>query len=137
MKAFLKDLDCSKKNLKKFGITIFICLFFIGLVLILRQKESYKIIWIFGALLLFLGIIEPIVLKPIYRIGMMLAFCLGWINTRILLILLYYIILTPLGLIMRIFGKDFLDLKLEKERESYWEKKGLSAMSKEGFEKTF
>ena len=41
----------------------------------------------------------------------------GWVSP---LLILFYLILTPIGLIARIFGKDFLDLKLNKEQASYW-----------------
>ena len=45
-----------------------------------------------------------------------LAFCLGWVNTRIILTLVYYLVVTPIGLMMRLLRKDLLNLKIGKKR---------------------
>ena len=63
------------------------------------------------------------IMKPIHVGWMKFAFVLGWINTRILLGTFYYLILTPIGLVMRAFGNDLLDEKLEPEAASYWKKR--------------
>ena len=62
----------------------------------------------------------PFVLKPIYWIWMIFATILGWIMTRIILSLLFYVIITPIGLILRMFGKQFLELKYNKNVNTYW-----------------
>lgn len=59
-------------------------------------------------------------LKPLYDIWMKFAAILAWINTRLILIVMFYLVFTPIGFIMRLFGIDQLGLKMEKDRESYW-----------------
>ena len=62
-------------------------------------------------------------LKPVYDIWMKFAAVLAWVNTRIILIVMFYLVFTPIGLIMKLFGSDQLGLRMEKEKESYWIKK--------------
>ena len=52
-------------------------------------------------------------------------FCcnLGWIMTRVILIIIFYLIVTPIGLIARLFGKQFLDLSLNENVNSFWNKR--------------
>ena len=133
----LKELDLSKTNLKKFGRTMAFCLEAIGLILLLRHKPLYTVFWSLGLIFFILAQAQVSLLKPIYKIWMGLAFCLGWVNTRIILILVHYLIVTPIGLMLRLFRKDILNLKLEKGVESYWLKRELKNSSKESYEKIF
>ena len=68
---------------------------------------------------------------------MLLAYFIGGIVSRVILVVLFYVVLTPTGLILRLFGKDILDEKLDKRRESYWVKKDLSDHTKEQYGKMY
>lgn len=57
-------------------------------------------------------------LQPIYKIWMRFGAVVGAFNTRVLLGLMFYVVLTPMGLIMRLFGKDTLHRSLD-DRSSY------------------
>ena len=48
---------------------------------------------------------------------------LGWINTRLILFIIFYLVFTPIGLVMRLFGVDLLDKKIDKNKNSYWRRK--------------
>ena len=133
----LKKLDLSKANLKKFGRTMAFCLLAIGLVLLLRRKSLFMVLWAIGLIFFILAQARAVSLQPIYKIWMGLAFCLGWINTRIILLLVYYLVVTPIALMMRLFRKDLLSLKLEKDAESYWLKRELKNSAKESYERIF
>jgi len=61
-------------------------------------------------------------LKPLYDLWMKFAAVLAWINTRLILILMFYLVFTPIGLIMRLFGSAQLGLRIEKDKRSYWVK---------------
>ena len=137
MPHFLKEIDLSRKGLKRFGITIFICLFLIGAILMLRHRPAFKVLWPAGLLFLVLAYAFPSILKPIYQIWMILAFCLGWINTRLILGIIFYLVITPIGLISKVFRKDFLDLKWRENKVSYWRKKEPKMFTPESYEKTF
>jgi len=75
--------------------------------------------------------------KKIYDYWMLFAKALGWVNTRILLSLMYFVIFTPFRIISIIIGKDFLDRKIEKDRESYWQKREVKIFKKELYRRQF
>ena len=92
---------------------------------------------IIGIILLVSGLVIPIILKPIYFLWMIFATILGWIMTRVILSLLFYIIVTPIGLIPRFFGKQFLELRWDKSKESYWNFRTNEDIQKENYKKQF
>jgi len=61
----------------------------------------------------------PTTLKPIYRAWMALGVILGWINTRIILGVMYYLVFLPAGMIMKLMGKDPLNRKFDAKANSY------------------
>ncbi len=69
------------------------------------------------------GLIAPRSLCRPYRFWMLLALALGWTSTRILLTLAYWILVTPIGLLMNIMRKDVLDQRINKDSTSYWKKR--------------
>ena len=66
-----------------------------------------------------LAIVFPAGLKPIYRAWMTFGDVAGWLNTRVILLLLFYVVVLPVGLIMKIFGSDPLHRKADPSMESY------------------
>ena len=133
----IKNIKSEKSDIRKFGITIGIILMIIAGFLFWKEKESYQIFLTVGTILFVLGILVPAVLKPIYWIWMIFATILGWIMTRVILSLLFYIIITPIGLILRFFGKQFLELRWDKSKESYWNFRTNEHLQNEDSEKQF
>ena len=133
----IKNIKSKKSDIRKFGITIGIILMIIAGFLFWKEKESYQIFLTVGTILFVLGILVPAVLKPIYWIWMIFATILGWMMTRVILSLLFYIIITPIGLIPRFFGKQFLELKWDKSIESYWHYRTIKHLKMEDYEKQF
>jgi hypothetical protein len=130
----IRNIKESKKDLRKFGLTVGIVLLAIASLLYWKGKENYTAFGIIGGFLVVVSILFPIILRPLNKIWMTLAILMGWIMTRVILIVIFFIVLTPLGLIARLIGKDFLDLKIDKEKNSYWEvrdKKGEAAVEYE------
>ncbi len=66
-----------------------------------------------------IALTAPFVLKPIYRLWMVVGQILGWINTRIILGLIFFAVFTPYSLVLKLLGKDILSRKLNKKIESY------------------
>lgn len=79
-------------------------------------------IWLLatGVLLILCAVIVPQVLNPLRLLWDRTGHVLGIINTTIILFLLYFLIITPIGLIMRLLGKNNLDLKLNSGVSTYW-----------------
>ena len=133
----IKNIKSEKSDLRKFGITIGVILLIIAVFLFWKENELYKIFLVVGIALCVAGIAIPVILKPIYWIWMILATILGWVMTRLILSLLFYLIFTPIGLIPRILGKKFIELKWNKTDSTYWNYRSRGVYEKEKYEKQF
>ncbi|MBI1883577.1 MAG: hypothetical protein HYS08_05170 [Chlamydiae bacterium] len=118
----IEGLDTSRKSLKKFGTTVGGCLLLFSGWLIFRKSFSLPRFIIFGSgiFLVISGIFYPGILRGVYRVWMGIAFLLGSIVSRLILLLLFYLVMTPLGFIAKVMGKKFLDLEFDKKKDSYW-----------------
>jgi len=133
----IKNIRSEKSDLRKFGITFGLILLIIAGFLFWKENESFQIILTIGVVLCVLGITLTVVLKPIYLMWMIFATVLGWIMTRVILSVLFYAILTPIGLISRLFGKQFLELKWNKTDITYWNYRPKNLFVAEKYEKQF
>jgi hypothetical protein len=102
-----------------------------------RDKPVAPYLFLFAAAFLLLAAIVPRALRPIQKAWMTLAIVLGWVMTRVLLALVFFIGITPIALIAKLFGKRFLDLGFEPDRESYWEKRAPHDRGMERYESQF
>ena len=102
-----------QKTLREFGFLIgFIFPFLIGWILPLIGGHSFRTWTLFISIpSIILAFIKPILLLYPYRAWMKLGNILGWVNSRIILGLVFLIILQPIALIMRILGHDPLRTK--------------------------
>lgn len=73
--------------------------------------------------------------RAVYRAWMRFVFILGWINTRIILVILFYLILTPVGLLLRLFRIDLLERR--KKVGTYWKKKEKVKFNPLNYERRF
>lgn len=128
-----------RKELRKFGLLVGGILALIGLLFLWRGRhETVRIVlWSIGGFLIVFGAIAPMVLKPIYVAWMKFAFVLGWVNSRILLSIIFFVFFTPMALIQRVFGRDALHQRMDKGTDSYWIKRSPIASIKEHCERQF
>ncbi|NJD23753.1 MAG: hypothetical protein FIA82_13980 [Melioribacter sp.] len=118
----IRELDVSEKSLRKFGLTIGIVLLVFGSLLIWKRAwpTTNTIFVAVGFSLVLGGLLTPNRLKTVYSIWMGFAFALGWVISRLILTILFVVVLTPLSIIAKLFGKKFLDLKFKDGKNSYW-----------------
>ena len=117
----IKNIKSGKGELRKFGITMCIVIALFGGFSWWRGKDYYSYLFILSAVFFFLGLVTPFLLKPVHKIWMTLAILMSWFMTRVILSVLFYLGLTPMGFLARLFGKDFLGLKFNKNTtHSYW-----------------
>jgi predicted membrane protein len=111
----------NRQQLRNFGFltgAIFVVLF--SLLLPWIKGHSLAIWpWIIAFPLWFLGILSPNSLKPVYQVWMRIGLVLGWINTRIILGIVFYLILFPMGLIARLLNDDPLEQKFNRKLVTY------------------
>ena len=130
--------EIKTKDLRQFGVVLGVILGFAGLIQYLRGSGNiYPWFWTFAGISLAAAIFAPRGLSRIYTVFMKIAHAIGWFNTRVILILVYYLVLTPIGILMRIFGKDPLSKTIDKGAASYWIEREVFAVAKENMEKQF
>ena len=98
----MEKLNLDKKSLKSFGITMCIAFFIISGIIFIKKGQITFTFAAISALFLLVAFLRPGFLKPIYIFWMKLALVLSWINTRIILFVIFYLIFTPIGLCMRL-----------------------------------
>lgn len=109
-----------KKELRNFGLMVGGILCVIGIWPVVRYGEAIRLWAILpGALLIPLGLTAPTLLGPIFKIWMKIGHVMGWINTRLILGVLYFGLITPMGVVMRMFGWDSMSRALRQDAESY------------------
>ena len=137
IKEEFKNVKETKKDLRKFGLTVGGVLIVIAALLFYFNKSSAPYFGVIGAILLLSGIIIPQVLKPLNKIWMGLAIVLGFFMSRLILTILFYLILTPMAFIARIVGKKFMILKYDKSAKTYWEKRAHIQKKPVDYERQF
>jgi len=110
----------SPRELRRFGITLAIPF---SLLAALSAWRGHTVLpTLFTGLAAILGgltLLAPRCLSPVHKVWMGAANALGWFNTRLLLSLVYFLVMTPTGVVMRLLGRDPMDRRL-KDRSSYW-----------------
>jgi len=137
LKKEFKNIKETKEDLRKFGLTVGIVLAAIGTLLFYFEKSSAIYFTIIGGLLILLGILLPQLLKPINKVWMGLAIVLGFIMTRVILTTLFYLVITPIGFLAKIFRKKFMLLKYDKSAKTYWEKRSIIPKKQIDYERQF
>ncbi|MBI4388154.1 MAG: hypothetical protein HY582_03840 [Candidatus Omnitrophica bacterium] len=110
----------SIQEMKQFGKVMAIAFFLLSFVFFWHQKPWAIYVLSVAVLFQCAAWFLPKILFPVERIWMKIGHGLGWVNTRILLTLVFFVMMTPLRLILLLFRKDILDQKLERARTSYW-----------------
>ena len=122
-----------KENNKSFGILFFIIFLLIALWPLINSQSIR--LWALGiaSIFLVLGIINSKILTPVKKSWIKFGEILGLIIAPMVMALVYFIFLTPISLILRLFGKDLLGIKFDKKIDSYWikRKKNLGSMRKQ------
>ena len=123
----------SQSSNKSFGSLFFIVFLILGLWP-LKNGESLNFYFIIASVVfLILGLLDSKLLTPLNKSWIKLGEILGIIIAPIVMALVYFAILTPVSIIVRVFGKDLLGLKFLKEKDTYWikRKKILGSMKKQ------
>ena len=137
LKEELKQIDSSDKAVKKTGLTVGVVLILISLLLWYFGKTSFMYFSTLGGLSVILALIAIPVLRPFHKLWMMLALAMGFVMSRVILTLLFYIVITPIGFIAKIVGKKFMPLGFDKSALTYWEKREQPGKQQIDYERQF
>jgi len=107
-------------SVKSFGILFFIVFLIIGLWPKISGEEIRLWSVIISLIFLILGLINSKILIPLNKYWIKLGELLGKIIAPIVMLAIYFVIVTPIALLLKIIKKDILKLKLDKKLNSYW-----------------
>ena len=110
----------SNRQLRSFGLTVGGIFLFIGLWPVLRHGQAPGLgALVLGALSVLPAFIVPASLRWPYRVWMGVGHVLGWVNTRIILGIMFYAVFTPVAVIMRLVGHDPMNRAFLSNVETY------------------
>ena len=107
---------------KSFGIVFFVFFLIISFYPLINGDNIRIWALVISGLFLFLGLINSKILNPLNRIWFKFGILLGKIVSPIIMGLIFFLVVTPIGILMRIIKKNFLNLKFD-DSKSYWVKK--------------
>lgn len=135
-KEEIAQIKSDVKTLRSFGLVVGGVFGAVGLLWLWKGHSGSGIFLTLAALLIVPGLFFPKALKHVNRAWMILALLLGWVMTRVILSIVFYAVLTPIALIMRLGRHDLLNRKYPDPRETFWIPKE-DKRTPESYEKQF
>ena len=118
---------------KSFGIVFFVFFLIVSFYPILNESEMRLWALVISIIFLVLGLLNSNILTPLNKVWFKIGILLGKIVSPIVMGVIFFIVVTPISLIMRILGKDVLNIKKNK-KETYWiQKTGPKSKMKNQF----
>ena len=121
-----------KSSNRSFGLLFFVVFFLIGIWPLFKENDYRLWSLIISIIFLILGLLNSKLLNPLNNLWIKFGEILGKIIAPIVMMIVFFIVLTPVSFIVRLFGKDLLKLKFIK-KNSYWiyRKKNIGSMKKQ------
>jgi len=118
---------------RSFGLLFFFVFFILALWPLTKKGELNLYLISIASIFLVLGLLNSKILSPLNNSWVKLGEILGRIIAPIVMAIVYFFILTPISLLVRLFGKDLIGIKFSNDLKSYWvkKKKHLGSMDKQ------
>ena len=122
-----------KSSNKSFGILFFVVFLGLGLWPLTNDNNPNIYLIIISIIFFILGLLNSKLLSPLNSFWIKFGELLGKMIAPVVMVIIYFLILTPISLMVRLFGKDLLGLKFSKQLKTYWmkRKKDLGSMDKQ------
>ena len=122
-----------KSSNRSFGILFFLVFLGFGLWPLTKEMSPNIYLIIISVIFLILGLLNSKLLSPLNNLWIKFGEILGKIIAPIVMAVVYFLILTPISLLVRLFGKDLIGMKFSNNIKSYWikRKKDLGTMDKQ------
>ena len=130
------SVPASEKTVRNFGLILSAILFVLGILAFFQGHGRYKIEWPLSVVIGLLAIRPRGVLSHIYRAWMIAAEIISWFVLRVVLGIFFYLVVAPIGFLMRLFQGDLLDETIDRKAVTYWKKRPPKA-PREQYERLF
>ena len=125
--------DVKISSNRSFGVVFFIVFLLIALYPVINNEEIRAWSLIVSLIFLVLGLLNSKILNPLNQIWFKFGILLGRIISPLIMAIIFFLVVTPIGLIMRTLGKDILNLRYN-TKKTYWiEKTGPKSKMKNQF----
>ena len=126
--------NIKRSSNRSFGIVFFVVFLFIAIYPLSYNGEIRLLFIIVSLIFLILGLLKSKILTPLNILWFKFGIFIGKIISPLIMGLIFFLVVTPIGLIMRLLRKDVLNLKYNKKSKSYWiEKNGPKSKMKNQF----
>ena len=132
-----RKITSTKKDIWNFALVIGGFLLIIGIYHLWKEKPHYLNFIVIGLSIIAAGKFIPVLLKPFQYVWMVIAVIMGFVMTRIILSVLFYLILTPTGMILRLLSNNKLNKKTDSQIKSYWLIKEKKELTQSFYERQF
>lgn len=133
----IKELQTTPEELRKFSWTVGIAFLLIAAFLWWKHLAAWPVLAAIGGGLIVLGTIYPPLVRPFFYAWMSLAVVLGFVMTRVILTIFFFLVLTPVGLFFRLIGRDAMHRKIDRKAATYWIEKEYLIPDRSRLEKFF
>ena len=126
----------SHRQLRQFALLLLLCAGGVGLYLFFVRDVTLwtcVILWVAAVVFGAGGLAVPAIARPAYLVLMAIAFPIGTVLALVCMMLLYYLVFTPIGLVLRVIGYDPMRRRLDREAESYWTERSAPAENERYF----
>ena len=123
----------SQSSNRSFGLLFFIVFIVVGLWPVIKGEAANIYLILISLFFLILGLINSKILSPFNKAWIKFGEILGSVIAPIIMALVFFVFLTPISFLVRVFGKDLLGIKFNKKKTSYWinRNKKLGSMTKQ------
>ena len=132
-----KHLAAPRADLRRFGVVFTAITSLVSAYLAWKSSPAWPALATACVTFAILSAFIAEALRPFYVAWMALGALLAWINTRIILGIVFYLVMTPIGFLLKLSGKDILATKLEPGAATYWVKRPPAERGRERYKQMF
>lgn len=134
----IKNIKSDKKEISKFSLVLVSLMVIFAVYFIFLKKYNYSLLLFLASIaVLLLSLFLPSVLKPLQKTWMTIGIVMGTITSSVILAIIFFVILVPISLFLKLSGKDLLNIKIDKKSKSYWTVVKTADIKKEEYKKQF
>jgi hypothetical protein len=113
-------IDRSPGALRRFGFILGAMSILLALLLVVRHRAGLPL-FLLGVLFVATAFVAPKALKHLHAVWTGVALLIGWVMTRVILTLVFFLVVTPIGLLQRLVRQSGVDLRFRTGASSYWQ----------------
>lgn len=133
----IQHLNRSRTALRNFSLALGILMLCLSGLAWWKSNGIWPVWAVVGCAMIMMAFVTPLLIKPVYLVIASVAAVVGYFLSRIILMLIFLCLVTPISVVMRILGKDPMHRRIDKHRPSYWIQRTKKSETEADYEKLF